>query len=358
MDMKILKELCEIPSPSNHEGILVKYLENLDLAHFQFKKSKKHSCSYTINRNSDKTVLLDAHLDQVHLRVVRITSDGYVVTSPVGFEQSVLDGNSVVHLASGMKGSVVTLPPHLNIKSKKTPEVYIDFGMNGRELMKVIFPGDIVIFSVDYYTMNKNYIVGPGLDNKVGVYILIEILKYFDKYPDKLKYNLIIHFSSREETGMSSFVHLPNKIDAIIVIDTDFATDNPFISPDLVGNLLSNNGPIITRNFEDDVCLGDTLIKIAKKNKIPFQLSYSSDFGGTNAEKFSLLFDSYTQYVGIPLKNMHAPAEIVARKDIENTFKLLQLYLTQGIKVGGGKSRGVIENKTSNKQRVRKKKIG
>jgi putative aminopeptidase FrvX len=100
------------------------------------------------------------------------------------------------------------------------------------------------------------------------------------------------------------------------------------------------------------------LIKIAKKNKIPFQLSYSSDFGGTNAEKFSLLFDSYTQNVGIPLKNMHSPAEIVARKDIENTFKLLQLYLTKGSKIGGGKSRGVIENKTSNKQRVRKKKIG
>jgi len=274
------------------------------------------------------------------LRVIRVTKDGYVVTSPVGFEQSVLDGNSVIHLSSGMKGSVVTLPPHLKIKSKDTKEVYIDFGMNGKELMNIIYPGDIVIFSVDYYIMNKNNIVGPGLDNKVGVYILIELLRYFDKNPDKLKYNIIFHFSSREETGMSSFVHLPNKIDYIIVIDTDFATDNPFISPDLIGNLLSNKGPIITRNFEDDVCLGNKLIKIAKKNKIPIQFSYSSDYGGTNATQFSLLFDSYTQYVGVPLKNMHAPAEIVSKKDIENTFKLLKAYLTDDIndtcdKLGG-----------------------
>ena len=329
MDLSILKDICYIPSPSNYEDKMVSYLKNLTIKNFKFYKSKKNSCTYSYDNGHPETVLIDAHIDTVHLRVIRYTKEGYIVARPIGFDSDVLDGNTVVHLNSGSKGSVITVAPHLNIKHKKKLNVLIDFGIPPTEISNIISIGDVLIFDIDYYVMNKKNIVGTGLDNKASVYVLIELLLFFDKHISTLKYNLILHFSSREETGMGSFANLRNKvIDKIFVLDTDIATDNELISSDLVGNIISNKGVVIPRNYEDDVLLGDELVHIAKKYKIPYQLSFSGDFGGTNASYYTTNFDAYTQFIGIVLKNMHSPNEIVSIKDLESAFELLLAYLS------------------------------
>ncbi len=330
IDTKLLKDLCMIPSPSNNEGGVVKFLEELPIKNFKFKKSKKNAACFSIDKGHDKTILLDAHIDQVHLRVLRTTEDGHVVASPVGFEPIVLDGDTVIHFESGIKGSVMTLPPHLDIEDRPAEEVYIDFGMNGREIKKAIKVGDIIIFNTDFYIMNKKNIVCSGLDNKAGAFVLIELLRYFDKNIDKLSCNLVLHFSSREETGMGSFANIMHmKIDEIIVLDTDFVTSSNLIDPDLVGIIESEKGPIITRNYEDDVSMSKKFMEIAKKNRIPYQLSYSSKFGGSNNSFYTQFFDSLTQFIGIPLKNMHSPNEIVNINDLKYTFKLLAKYISK-----------------------------
>ncbi len=330
IDLNLLKDLCKISSPSNNEQDIVKYLEKLPVKHFKFNKSKKNSACYVLDKGAKNTILIDSHIDQVHLRVLRISSDNHVVASPVGFNSEVLDGDTLIHFETGKKGTVMTLPPHLDIEERPAEEVYVDFGMNEKQLNKNIKPGDVLIFDIDYYVMNKKYIVCSGLDNKAGTFVLTQLLKYFDKNVDKLNCNLILHFSSREETGMGSFANILHmKIDEILVLDTDFVTSSNLIDPDLVGKIYEDQGPIITKNYEDDVILSKKFVQIAKKNKIPFQLSYSSKFGGSNNSFYTQFFDSYTQFIGIPLKNMHSPHEIVSIKDLTNTFKLFIHYLSK-----------------------------
>ena len=327
MDLNILKELVKIPSPSNYESELVDYIKQFRFTHFKFSESKKQSCvlSYT-GKPKQKTILLDAHIDNVHLRVIRVSKDGYVVAIPVGFSSITLDGNSVVHMDSGNRGAVVTMPPHLKISSKKhKKEVYIDFGGLDFEVL----PGDVLLFSPEFYMMNNKYIVANGLDNKASVFVLLTLLNFYDKHIDKLSYNLIIHFSSREEIGYGSFSNIDsNNIDEVIVIDTDFATDSSLISPDLVGKIYSGKGPVISRNHDDDPVLTKKLISVAKSHHIPYQLSYSSRFGASNNAYYTQFFDSYTQFLGIPLKNMHSPTETVAISDLEKILELLIAYLS------------------------------
>jgi endoglucanase len=335
-EFKILKDLCNIPSPSNHEEQLVAYLETSNFNNFNYKRTKKNSC-YFYNKvplKNKKTVMIDAHIDNVHLRIINIIecdNTGYVMALALGFDTYVLHGNTVYHMDSKIRGTIVTLPPHLNIQPNlKERLLCIDFGMSKKQLDKYMHIGDPILFSIDWYTMNNKYIVSTGLDNKVSVYVLLMVLEWLDKNIDKLGSNIYFNFSSREEIGLGSYAPLIKKsFDEIIVLDSDIATDNQYISKNLVGNIKLDKGIVISHNVDDDTILSKKLIKMCKDNKIDYQESFSSSFGGTNLSTYSKLMDSYTQFIGIPLRNMHSPTEVVSMKDLNTAIEFVKVYLTR-----------------------------
>lgn len=333
MDFKVLKELCMTPSPSNFEQAIVQYLQKLNFNNFIMKKSKVNSCTFTSKTKKNNTVLLDSHIDQVHLRVLRNDKSGYVVAKPIGFRSNVLFGNTIQNLSGNYIGVVATLPPHLRI-NKKTKDLendvaYIDFGMTKKELDNVFKPGDPLLYTLHYTPMAQNYISACALDNKTNVFIMIELLKYFDKNISKLNSNVIFHFSSREEVGLGSFSDINTKsIDNILVLDTPVASDSPMISPDLIGEISLSNGPVISRNIDDNIALGDKLIEIAEKNNIKYQREFSYGKGGSNNMHYSKFNSAFAQAMGPPVRNMHSPSEVVNKNDIRATFKLVKLFLS------------------------------
>jgi putative aminopeptidase FrvX len=337
-EFKILKDLCNIPSPSNYEEQIVAYIESFgeDFKNFNCKRTKKQSC-YFYNKSpskNKKTIMIDAHIDQVQLRVTNIVETdnyGYVIAVPLGFDPYVLHGNTVIHIKSKLKGNIVTLPPHLNIQPDLKEKILcIDFGMNKKTLDKYISIGDPIIFSIDWYTMNNKYIVSTGLDNKVSVYVLLKVLEWFDKNIEKLNYNIYFNFSSREEIGLGSYAPLIKKdFDEIIVLDSDIATDNQYIPKNLIGRISLDNGVVITHNVDDDTILSKKFKKICDNNKLDYQESFSSAYGGTNLTTYSKFLDSYTQFIGIPLRNMHSPTEVVSMKDLRTAIDVFKCYLSR-----------------------------
>jgi endoglucanase len=276
--------------------------------------------------------MIDAHIDQVQLRVINVieTDDtGYVMAVTLGFDPYVLHGNTVYHMKSKLRGNIVTLPPHLNISPDlKDKLLCIDFGMSKKSLEKYISVGDPILFTIDWYTMNNKYIVSTGLDNKVSVYVLLKVLEWFDKNIEELGCNIYFNFSSREEIGLGSYAPLIKKeFDEVIVLDSDIATDNKYISKDLIGKIGLDKGVVITHNIDDDSELTKKLIKLCKDNKLDYQESFSSSYGGTNLTTYSKLMDSYTQFIGIPIRNMHSPTEVVSMKDLKTAIDVIKSYL-------------------------------
>ena len=69
------------------------------------------------------------------------------------------------------------------------------------------------------------------------------------------------------------------------------------------------------------------LVKIAKKNNIPYQNEVMSGKTGTNADSVAITKTGIkTGLVSIPIRNMHSAVELVDISDIKNTAKLLALY--------------------------------
>ena len=141
---------------------------------------------------------------------------------------------------------------------------------------------------------------------------------------------MYLNFSSREEIGLGSYSPLLKfNIDEVIVLDTEIATDNQYISKNLIGNILLDNGVSISHNYDDDNKLTNKLIDICKDKKIDYQETFSAMFGATNLKTYSKYMDSYTQFIGIPLRNMHSPTEIVSMKVLKEALELMKEYITR-----------------------------
>lgn len=346
INLKILEELCNIASPSGFENDLLKYIINQveNNKHFNYIKTNKKSL-LVYNKNLDlqkETILIDGHIDQIYMKIIGFLDTNHVLAIPIGFDGSITDGLKLVHLKSKKTGIVDTNPPHLNIERRETNEIYIDFDMTKDELEEIMTIGDYIVYKHNFELIGNNSVSGTGLDNKVSVCILLELLNRFkiESEYNKLCYNIIFNFSSREEIGMGSIGSILNNnfiknlvINEIITLDTIFTNDNA-IQDDIdkyTSLIYYGLGPVITRNSDDDVCFGDSFILLADKNKIKIQIAFTGeDNGGSNNADYSKFTDAYTQFIGVPLKNMHSPSELVNISDINDTYKLLYKYLIWG----------------------------
>ena len=326
LDLNVLKEMCMTPSPSNNEEQFAEYVMSFNFKNFTKYRAVDESVTFKSKTKKDKTILLDAHIDQVHLRVVKVSVSGEVIVKSVGFDMDILLGNSVIHMKSGFKGVIGSFPPHLRLGIGPNDKRlgYCDMGMSYEELIEIVEPGDVILFDLNFSVLGGDKVISSGLDNKVSGFNLYEIMKYFDKNMEQLKYNLIIHFSSREETGLGSFsTNLDKKIDYIIVLDSSPSSDQVGIPNKLIGDIDLGNGPVLTRNYEDTYKFGLKIREIGKKIGIFPQIVFSSGYGASNSKTYSKLFNSMVQYIGTPIRYIHSPFEMVDLNDVKLIKQLI-----------------------------------
>jgi len=287
-----------------------------------------------------KHILIDAHLDQIGLIVTKVFDDGFLKVAPCGgIDARVLPGALVKIYSDFDKtfdGIVTSTPPHLANDKKsdnfpKISEIFIDTGLNlKKENSNLIKPGDLVSFiNKPQELLNKN-ITAPGLDNNAGVAALIYCAQNLSKNIEKLKIKVSFLFSTGEEiTGVgaktAAFSVSP---DEAISVDTSFA-DQKNVSEDKCGKLTC--GPMIGISPILSKKMSQSLINIAKKQKIPYQLEIMSEKTGTNADDIVISKCGIpTALVSIPLRYMHTPVEIINIEDVKNTAKLLASYILKG----------------------------
>jgi len=130
VNIDYLIELLKISSPSNYEDNLINFLLKLKFDNFVPKLTPNGTLMFeSKNKETQKeTVLLDAHLDQVHYRVKKILNDGLIVAQSVGFESDAFIGIEVeiipYNSTKNILGVIVAYPPHLPIDGDTTNPNY------------------------------------------------------------------------------------------------------------------------------------------------------------------------------------------------------------------------------------------
>ena len=288
----------------------------------------------TGKKNAARHILVEAHIDQISLVVTAIDDAGFLNVAPCGgIDCRTLPGSAVIiHGKEAVTGIVCSTPPHLTSKDnddfEKTENVVIDTGLTAGKARELIAVGDYISFDVKPKTLLGNRITSPALDNRAGAAALIlcaQMLK-----DAEIDAQVTFLFSSQEEIhalGAKTAAFALDPTEAIAV-DVSFAKQ-PGVAEEKSRKL--SHGPMIGISPVLYREISNKLINLAKQAEIPHQLEIMGASTGTTVDAITSSKSGIPGgLLSIPLRNMHTPVEIVDVTDVENTAKLLALYILNG----------------------------
>ncbi len=285
------------------------------------------------DKGADKTLLLEAHIDEIAFIVTAVTDEGFLYVQKVGgADARILPAQRVTVFGNNRySGTFCSVPPHLS-KGEKKPkpvdELCIDCGL-GKKAVSCVPVGSLVFFDNSAEMLKCGRIVGKSLDNRAGVAALLTAAKYIAE--NKPQCNVVIALTKSEELGYRGAITaaFSLKPDFAVVVDTTFG-DLPSISPTLTGNL--GKGPLIGRSPVLSRTLTDALIDTACDTGADFQYEIMGGKTGTNADAVSISGEGIpTALISIPIRNMHTPCEIADIGDIEVCAKIIAHFAVSGV---------------------------
>ena len=368
MNPNILHSLIKIKSPSNFETNMREYIKSIIPSHPKMSiiSDRNTSLAFHLHNGKKHTILIDAHMDEISGQIISITEEGFLTANMTGPLLEYMHGRPIILFSSKtnteIKGVLMIQQAHLKDYREDNDDfynknvLYIDIGSSSKsESQKKIEIGDPFVLDYSYYYLKKDLITSRGLDNKLGVYILIHLLLYFLKKNTNLQYNVIFNFTGDEETGKSSVSHFKDiDIQSIIVIDTDWSSDMPFLDETIYGEVSLGKGPVVTRSDEDDG-LFSTFKQLANTHNIPLQVMVPMA-GGSMLSHYIKNYTADTQFIAVPLRNIHSPVETGNLKDCLQLYQLMIIFLNHSLYTKKKSSSNKKSKKTKSKSKKTKSK--
>jgi putative aminopeptidase FrvX len=307
-------------------------LQELEKNHIETSITDDGSVLGYLKGQNDIGVMLACHIDEIGFMVSYIDDAGRLSLSTVGgVDVRILPGQEViVHGVNELRGYIGAKPPHLVPKEERKKilpieKLFVDTGLEPDAIKKLVKIGDCISFYGTFRKLQGNLRSAKALDNRAGVACGISILKELSQIDHTC--NIFFVATSQEEyTGLGARIHaykLP--IHYAVVVDVTFA-EHPALKDYEYFPL--NNGPVIGRGATIPAKLSDLLVETAKKLDIPYQIEALPAKTGTDAEDIAFSRGGIpTCVIGIPLRYMHTPVEVVSLKDIERTKQLVASFI-------------------------------
>ena len=285
--------------------------------------------------DSSKVVATSAHVDTLGLMVRSIKTDGHLALTKLGGPSCpTLDGEYCkVYTRDGKvyTGTILSTSPAVhvfpdaNTKARDIDniEVRLDELVKSKDdVLKLgIQNGDIVCYDTKFQITESGFLKTRFIDDKASAVVLLMLLKYVKENNIKFKYDTKIYFVVYEEVGHGASM-VSKDIDEFVTLDMGC------VGLDLAGNeeavsicAKDSGGPY-------DYELTTRLINLAKENKLNYTIDifpfYGSDIGAAR----SAGVDLKGALIGTGVSASHG-MERTHIKGIENTLKLIYLYLTK-----------------------------
>lgn len=188
-----------------------------------------------------------------------------------------------------------------------------------------IHVGTVVTFEDEFMILNKDYLVGRALDNRLGGYVIAEVARVLKEEKVKLDFGLYIVNAVQEEIGLRGAQMIAERIqpDLAIVTDVCHDTSTPMVDAKVQGEQKCGGGPVLTYGPAVQNNVLKHLITTCEKNKIPFQRAAASRSTGTDTDAFAYSNSGVpSALISMPLKYMHTTVETAHKDDVENVIRL------------------------------------
>src|SRR6516162_6678062 len=331
---EFLKKLLQTPSPSGYEQKIQEGVRTWARPLANELRTDLHgNVIAALNPAGSPRIMLAGHCDQLALMVEHIDSDGFLYVHPMGgWDMQILLGQRLcVWTKTGPVPAVVSRKaPHILTaeERKKIPEftdIWIDLGAKDRaEAETLVALGDTVTVELSCQELRNSLLTSPGLDDKVGVWTVMETLRLLHGKP--LRAAVFCVSTVQEEIGLRGATTSAYGIHPTvgIAVDVCHATDTPGNEKKQLGETKLNAGPVVFRGPNINPHVHDRLVAAAKLQSIPIQTRGVPKATGTDANAMQLAREGVaTGLVSIPNRYMHSPVEVVSLTDLDNAAKLL-----------------------------------
>ena len=330
--IKLLEKLCNAAAVSGDEGEVRKIvLEEVKPLADEVKVDALGNVLVTkpgTGRNRPR-VLLDAHMDEVGFMIVADDGEGlYQFETVGGIDTRHLVGKQVVVGKDHLVGVIGAKPIHLLDVDEFTRKVSldsmrIDLGPGGKAKV-----GDRATFATKFQRVGPS-ILSKAIDDRIGVAILIELLKNAPVNVD-----LCLAFSVQEEIGLRGAKVAAHFFDPDLAFAIDSTPAHDLPTHDGRENIFYNArlgfGPAIY--IADGSTLHDPrlvrfLQETAEGAGIQYQFRQPGG-GGTDAGAIQRTRTGIpTVSVSVPHRYTHSPISISRVEDWKNTLNLLHIAL-------------------------------
>ncbi len=284
-----------------------------------------------IKGESDYTIMLDAHIDEVSFVVTNIDENGFLTVNKAGgIDIRALAAKTVtIHGKQKVTGVFCSTPPHLSSGDTEYDDISkikIDTMLGGKA-KEIVSVGDIVTYNTKPFELG-NLVCGKSFDDRAGVVCLLELAERLSN--KKLPCNVVFSLCDSEELGCRGSRTATYSVnpDEAIAIDVSFG-DGPNISPDECGKV--GSGAMVGISPVLDKRISERLINLAKENNIPYQCEVMGGNTSTDSDVISITREGVkTGLLSIPLRNMHTDVEVLDIADIKSVCDVLEAYILSG----------------------------
>jgi len=280
INVELLSEICRTPgAPGFEQKVRELVIRELKDHVDSIEIDNMGNVSAIKKGKADKRVMIGAHMDEIGFIVTHIDDQGFLRFHTLGgFDPKTHTAQRVVvHGKKDLVGVMSSKPIHVMTpeeknKLPKNSDYFIDLGMKRKEVEKYISIGNPITRQRDLIEMG-NCVNSKSLDNRLAVYVLIEMLKEL-KGKD-VPYDIYGVFTVQEEVGLRGANTAAQNIqpDFGFGLDTTIEFDCPGAGKhEKITSL--GEGTAIKIMDSRTICdyrMVDYMMKTAKKNKIKWQ---------------------------------------------------------------------------------------
>jgi tetrahedral aminopeptidase len=294
-----------------------------------------------INPKAAYKVVIEAHVDEISWFVNYITDDGYIYVRRNGGSDHQIAPSMRVNLHTE-KGPVVGVFgwPAIHVRDSGKEEapslknIFIDIGAESKKEVEAmgVHVGTVATFQDELIELNKNYLTGRALDNRMGGFMIAEVARRLHENKKKLPFCLYVVNAVQEEIGLRGAEMISRRLKPDLAICTDVThdTQSPMYNKKESGNMKCGAGPVLCYGPAVQNNVLKMIIDVAQKKKIPFQRQAVSRSTGTDTDSFAYSAEGVASaLISLPLKYMHTTVETVHKDDVENVINLMYDVLLQ-----------------------------
>ncbi len=334
--LPFLKSLISAPGLSAYEGPVAHLIEEKWKPLVDEISTSRIGSLHGLKKGRGKSprpsIMIATHMDAIGLMVTKVV-DGFIHLDEIGgIDVRILLGTPMlVHGKQDLPGVIVlpplkTLPEDARDGAIGLRHLLVDTGLLPSKVANLVRVGDLVSFNTPPTELSGEVISGHSLDNRASVAALTICLEELQTKSHLWDVWAVATAQEEETLGGAATSAFHLNPDLAIVVDVTFAK-----GPGADGWETFPLGKGVTLGWGANLhpYLYEKFKELADKLEIPVAMDITPTHSGTDAYSIQVAREGIpTMLIGIPLRYMHTPVEVVSVKDVQRAGRLLAEFIS------------------------------